>query len=206
MADGAAIRWAALPDGPIRLELEDGRTLRLLTVAQMEEVRRTGGGDPLETNRALVALALEKDGRPVGPDEAAAMDDGELEELACRWAEFDRRVNPGLEEREQVLEEGAAALAAAPYARLRWRVLRELGVLPGEARAAAMYGRDYLWCALHMLIDRREELDALCPTCRKEREAHRCPVCGGTTSPAAGSANSSFDWERYERMKGGEAL
>ena len=31
-----------------------------------------------------------------------------------------------------------------------------------------MKARDYLWCALHLALDREEELARLCPACRRE--------------------------------------
>ena len=41
-----------------------------------------------------------------------------------------------------------------------------------------MTRRDYLWCALNLLLDEEERLDRLCPGCRAEAESGRCPVCG----------------------------
>ena len=32
-----------------------------------------------------------------------------------------------------------------------------------------MKARDYLWCALHLALDREEELARLCPACRRDR-------------------------------------
>ena len=48
-----------------------------------------------------------------------------------------------------------------------------------------MKRRDYLWCALNLLLDHEEELGRLCPSCRAQAEEGRCPVCGGAA--AAGS-------------------
>ena len=38
-------------------------------------------------------------------------------------------------------------------ARLRWRVLREFGVLPGSEPAIALEDSDYVLCALNLLLD-----------------------------------------------------
>ena len=74
------------------------------------------------------------------------------------------------------------------------------------ARAREMTGRDYLWCALNLLLDQEEELAALCPTCRAEAQEGRCPVCGGPAAPANAGENQAFDLERYERLKRGERI
>lgn len=67
-----------------------------------------------------------------------------------------------------------------------------------------MTGRDYLWCALNLLLDQEEELDALCPACRGEAEERRCPGCGRSVGEMVREENTSFDWERFERLKRGE--
>ena len=69
-----------------------------------------------------------------------------------------------------------------------------------------MTGRDYLRCALNLLLDLEEELAALCPSCRAEAQEGRCPVCGGAAVPANTVENQSFDLERYERLKRGEQV
>lgn len=66
-----------------------------------------------------------------------------------------------------------------------------------------MTGRDYLWCALNLLLDDEEALDALCPSCRTEARSGRCPVCGGMVTDRG--ENGSFDPERFERLRRGEA-
>ena len=53
-----------------------------------------------------------------------------------------------------------------------------------------MKARDYLWCALHLALDREEELARLCPACRSE---------------AAEEQNAAFDEARFERLKRGES-
>ena len=83
-----------------------------------------------------------------------------------------------------------------------------------------MTDRDYLWCALNLLLDgeealaqhgdyarlisREEALDALCPACRAEAREGRCPVCGAATGGDRTGENAGFDPERFERMRRGE--
>jgi len=64
-----------------------------------------------------------------------------------------------------------------------------------------MTHRDYLWCALNLVLDGEEELERLCPACRARAEEERCPVCGARTDE--GGENGGFDWERF-RALGGE--
>lgn len=63
-----------------------------------------------------------------------------------------------------------------------------------------MTDRDYLWCALNLALDREEELDRLCPDCRRRAEAGDCPACGEPRE--SWGSSSGFDLERFERMKG----
>ena len=67
-----------------------------------------------------------------------------------------------------------------------------------------MTDRDYLFCALHLLLDEEEKLDALCPSCRERAEEERCPVCGDLIDRSGAGINPAFDSERFERMKRGE--
>lgn len=64
-----------------------------------------------------------------------------------------------------------------------------------------MTDRDYLWCALNLVLDDEEELARLCPACRAEAERDHCPVCGGRAD--GGGSNGSFDMARYEALKEG---
>lgn len=86
--------------------------------------------------------------------------------------------------------------------RLRWRVLRSFGALPTEERVKAMKNRDYLYCALHLLLDDEEEEALLCPSCRAEAERGLCPVCGGERGMVQTGENEAFDMERFLKMKG----
>lgn len=91
--------------GPSELELEDGRRLRLLSAMEVLEARREAEwmarGErerALCSNTCLLARALTRDGRPLFKDGSDALNQLTVEEigtLAGRWAEFNRRVNPG---------------------------------------------------------------------------------------------------------------
>lgn len=63
-----------------------------------------------------------------------------------------------------------------------------------------MTDRDYLWCALNLALDREEELAQLCPGCRERALAEPCPACGAPKT--SWCVNESFDWDRFERLKG----
>lgn len=67
-----------------------------------------------------------------------------------------------------------------------------------------MKARDYLWCALNLMLDREEVLEQLCPSCRQKAEEVCCPVCGQPTGATVGGQNASFDQERFERLMRGE--
>lgn len=64
-----------------------------------------------------------------------------------------------------------------------------------------MTDRDYLWCALNLVLDGEEELNRLCPACRAEAERERCPVCGAALDQCG--QNLDFDQARYEALKEG---
>ncbi|MCI5993651.1 MAG: hypothetical protein MRZ24_06420, partial [Clostridiales bacterium] len=89
------------------------------------------------------------------------------------------------------------ALEDEPYERLKWKVLRALGVLPSEQRAREMTDGDYLYCVLQLMLDENEQLDMLCPSCREKAREKRCPACGG----AVPEQNAGFDMERYEELR-----
>lgn len=84
-------------------------------------------------------------------------------------------------------------------------MLRSFGVLPASEQARALTDRDYLLCALHLILDDEERLGRLCPSCREAAE-HCCPGCGAPLAETAGGGNASFDWERYEALKRGERV
>ena len=67
-----------------------------------------------------------------------------------------------------------------------------------------MKDRDFLWCALNLMLDDEEELNALCPTCRNRAMEQRCTVCSSPLFMAGGEVNPAFDNARFERIKRGE--
>lgn len=64
-----------------------------------------------------------------------------------------------------------------------------------------MTGRDYLWCALNLMLDREEELARLCPDCRGRAEEEPCPVCGAPRGEWGD--NPAFDLARFDQLRGG---
>lgn len=80
-------------------------------------------------------------------------------------------------------------------------MLRSFGLLPSSEQAQALTDRDYLLCALHLILDDEERLSRLCPTCREAAQTC-CPACGTPLEQTGG--NPSFDWQRYEALKRGE--
>ncbi|MBR5534529.1 MAG: molybdopterin oxidoreductase [Ruminiclostridium sp.] len=66
-----------------------------------------------------------------------------------------------------------------------------------------MTGRDFLWCALHLLLDEEEVLARLCPTCRAQAQEEHCPVCGGQPGELCAETNGAFDWERFQALREG---
>lgn len=89
-----------------RLELGEGRSLRLLTAQEVLEARREAAGlvqedreKALCSNACLLARALEKRGRPLYPNgEAvlAALRVEEIDGLAHKWSQFNREENPSV--------------------------------------------------------------------------------------------------------------
>ena len=199
----AARRRCPVPEGELRL-------LGAWEIPELwregRELARTGKDPALCSNACLIARALEREGRSVYPDGRAVLKALSVEDIARlsgQWGAFNREVNPSPLDREEETEERKKALEHAAYARLQWRVLRAFGALPTERRARDMTDRDYLWCALNLVLDREEELDRLCPRCREQAEADTCPVCGD--SRESWGHNTGFDWARFEQLKGENA-
>lgn len=97
--------WQSILSGPDRLELDDGRQLRLLSALEVLEARREAlwlaQGErerALCANACLLARAVMRKERPAfrdGSDVLAQMTTEEIGALAGRWAQFNARVNPG---------------------------------------------------------------------------------------------------------------
>ena len=188
--------------GARRTAAEEGQglELRLLSAREVLEARREAAGLTREdreralcANACLLARALERGGEPVFSTGGAVLEGLSVEQIAS----LPGGGRAGGARLKKSLEH-------APYARLQWRVLRAFGALPTEPRARAMTDRDYLWCALNLLLDGEEALDALCPACRAEAREGRCPVCGAATGGDRTGENAGFDPERFERMRRGE--
>ncbi|MGM9579290.1 MAG: hypothetical protein ACI3VS_07895 [Evtepia sp.] len=203
-----------LEAGAETLPLEDGSRLRLLPVAELLAARREaldlaqkGQERALCSNACLIARALVREGVRVYPSGQAvleALTPEEIQTLAEGWAAFDRREDPGFSAPQARVDALKTALGDLPQERLRWRVLRAFRALPTEARVKAMLPRDYLWCALHLLLDQEEAASLLCPTCRAEAEEPRCPVCGRPTGEITREENPGFDMERFLALRRGE--
>lgn len=78
-----------------------------------------------------------------------------------------------------------------------------MGALPSERRVKDMTDGDYLYCVLHLLLDQEDRLEQLCPQCRSEALAGRCPGCGAVVSHWRGEENGSFDEERFRALSAG---
>ena len=97
--------YTSLLAGPDRLELGEGRQLRLLSAIEVLEARREADwlaqGERERTlcsNACLLARVLIQDGRPLFRDGAAVLEGLTAEEiggLSAQWAQFNRQVNPG---------------------------------------------------------------------------------------------------------------
>ena len=91
--------------GPDRVELEDGRQLRLLSAMEVLEARREAEwlaqGErerAVCSNACLLARALLRDGQPLFRDGGHVLEELTVEEigtLAKTWARFNAQVNPG---------------------------------------------------------------------------------------------------------------
>lgn len=57
---------------------------------------------------------------------------------------------------------------------------------------------------LHMVLDHEEQLEKMCPKCRKESEKDGCIRCGKESKQISAGTNKGFDREKFERMKRGE--
>ncbi len=190
-------------------QVDVGRlTLRVLPAAQLLQARREAAeldGDEtdqgLRLNACVVARAAVRRGRPVFRSGAAVLQRlsaEEIEVLAARYAALCSRENPGFGSSWEALKQ---ALADSPMERLKWRVQRSFLALPTEPRVREMTEGEYLYCALHLLLDKEERLEQLCPACRAAAETARCPVCGAENGKELETLNSAFDMARFEELK-----
>lgn len=99
------MRKRGVRSGP-RLDLGEGRSLRLLTALEVLETRREAaelGQEEREkalcSNACLLSRALEKKGGPLYPNGQAvlqALRVEEIDQLAQRWSAFNQRENPSI--------------------------------------------------------------------------------------------------------------
>lgn len=100
------MQWGLL-SGPERLELGDGRQLRLLSAFEVlcarSEARQLAGDEremALCANACLLAKAVVRGDEPRFRDGAQVLEEltvEEIQRLAGLWARFNREVNPGPE-------------------------------------------------------------------------------------------------------------
>lgn len=196
--------------GDRRLE-RHGYQLRVLSAWELLQARREAeelGADPetagLRHNAGVLCRAVVRGNTPVFSTAAALLRQWSAEKVAQEMAvyrEFARQIAPdcGDSERTGILLE---QLRQEPEERIRWKVLKTLGVLPSEARAREMTWGDYLYCALQLMLDREEQLEKLCPQCRSRAEESQCSLCGREITGETGK-NPAFDEKRFEEMKRG---
>lgn len=97
--------WLRLAAPVAKEELENGTELRLLSAMEVLEARREAAelaeGDrekALCSNACLLARAVYRGGKPVyesGIEVLEKLTVARIQALASRWADFDRRENPG---------------------------------------------------------------------------------------------------------------
>ena len=66
-----------------------------------------------------------------------------------------------------------------------------------------MKDRDFLWCALNLMLDEEQELAGLCPPCRERAMEERCMGCGTPLALTHSHVNAAFDEERFRQLKQG---
>ena len=128
-------------------------SLRRLTARELlacrAAAREASAGDQdtfgLWCNAAVLARALKKHGRRAFSSPGAvlsALGADEIAQLASRYADEMRCGELSELCDETSREEALDRLAAQPYERLKWRVLRAFGALPTEGRAREMTDED----------------------------------------------------------------
>jgi hypothetical protein len=100
--------------GADRVQLEDGRQLRLLSAMEVLQARRESEWLAREereravcANACLLARALERNGQPMYRDGTHVLEEltvAEIGALSDRRAQFNREVNPGVGDSEAALE------------------------------------------------------------------------------------------------------
>ena len=186
-----------------------GYEMRLLTARELLEARQEADameGSPegrgLRSNACLLSRSLLREGVRAFSGGAAVLEAWSAEAIGAAMERYDAMAelaDPPWDD-EKSLNTLRQQLSREPEERIRWKVLKAFGVLPAEKRALEMTRGDYLRCALHLMLDRQEQLDALCPQCRDRMEADRCAVCGRANGGEQGE-NPNFDRDKFEEMK-----
>lgn len=188
-----------------------GFQLRLLSARELLEAKAEGealgddtGSAGLRHNAAVLSRAAVQGKRRLFDSAGAVLEGWSAEKIAdemSAYRSFSSVREPDWSD-EELVERLRKELGQDWEDRLRWKVLRYMGVLPSEQRAREMSRNDYLYCAMEMMLDREEQLEGLCPDCRSRMEEWRCRCCGKTMAGEQGE-NPEFDWERFEEMKQG---
>lgn len=121
-----------------------GWTLRLLSAAEVLQARREAGELAAEdreravcSNACLLARALERDGEPVFPSGAAALEGlqiGEIAALSERWASFNAEENPSPEDGEEEIEALKKVWSTRLMSALSGACCAVLGCFPPRSR------------------------------------------------------------------------
>ena len=188
-----------------------GHVLRLLTARQLLEARseaRAMEGDAgtaaLRSNACLLSRAVYGSGGRLFPNGRAVLEAWSGEKIAREagaYREFAGQADPSWEDERGILRL-KKELEAEPEERIKWKVLKALGVLPSEARAREMTRSDFLYCAMQLMLDREEQLAMLCRDCRTRAQGNHCSCCGAPL-PGEGGENPAFDEKRFEELKRG---
>ncbi len=158
----------------------------------------------LVSNACLLARAIYGAEGPVFRDGTQVLEEltpGEIEQLSDRLLQLCQEADPGVETPGLAVQDYKAALKQDPAARLRWRVLRAFHALPSESRVRDMREKDYLYCALNLILDEGEKLDQLCPECRTKATEKRCACCGAPLDAPQTGENPAFHQSRFDQLR-----
>lgn len=194
--------------GAHRAALEKGVELWLISAHELLQARAEAAQMAQEEedalglwlNACILARAARKDGKRLFASGAEAMQRLSAERIGHwmqKYLALCAQEDPSC--CTQGHEELREALRQDGYERLKWRVLRAFGVLPGEKRAREMTEGEYLYCVMQLSLDEEERMEQLCPTCREQARERRCVVCGAPL----GEENPNFDEARFEELRRG---
>ena len=165
--------------------------LRLISAAQALSAQQEAlalGGSSLARNACVLARALYRGKRRVFADGSEVLRTFPGQTVACWMGQYDKLCRLQAHSWQQDLE----LLRQDTPGRLRWKALQMLGLLPRD-----MDDGQLMTCVMHLQLDAEEQLEKLCPACRRQTEQAACPVCGA----AAMTVNPKFDPKRFEELK-----